>query len=237
MKKTKDRLIVALDVDEFAGAERIVDLLCREISIFKVGSQLFTACGPTIIDMVHHKGCKVFLDLKLHDIPNTVAEASRLITKYEVYMFNLHTLGGLEMMRQARIHADNEAKRSGKIPPIILGVTILTSIDEKTLKADLGTQRGLEEEVLHLVRLARKAGLNGVVASPQEARIIRESIGRDFIIVTPGIRPSWCEKEDQRRTATPKEAIKNGADYIVVGRPIIKAEDPLLVARRIIEDM
>lgn len=233
----KGGLIVALDVDELADAQRLLELLPPSVGIFKVGSLLFDTCGPTIIDMIHRKGLKVFLDLKLHDIPSTVARVSRLITRYGVYMFNLHTLGGLEMMRRARHSADEEARSSKETPPIILGVTLLTSIDEGTLRTDLGSERGLEEEVLHLAGLAREAGLNGVVASPKEARVIRQALGKDFIIVTPGIRPAGWPGEDQRRVATPKEAIDSGADYIVVGRPIIEAEDPVRAAQKIIEEM
>ncbi len=233
----KGGLIVALDCDGKASAERLLEALSPSVEIFKVGSALFTACGPAIIDVIHRKGLKVFLDLKLHDIPNTVARVSRLITKFGVYMFNLHALGGLEMMRRARISADEEARSSKKDSPIILGVTILTSIDEGALRTDLGSERGLEEEVLHLAGLAGEAGLDGVVASPKEARVIRQTMGRDFIIVTPGIRPAGRPGEDQKRVATPREAVDSGADYIVVGRPIIEAEDPLQAAQRIIEEM
>ncbi len=233
----KGGLIVALDVDEKASAERLLELLSPSVGIFKVGSLLFTACGPTIIEMIHRKGLKVFLDLKLHDIPSTVARVSRLITRYGIHMFNLHTLGGLEMMREARLSADEEAKSSKIYPPIILGVTLLTSMNEGVLRTDLGSKRGLEEEVLHLAGLAREAGLNGVVASPKEARVIRQALGRDFIIVTPGIRPAGWPGEDQKRVATPREAIDSGADYIVVGRPIIRAEDPMQAAQKIIEEI
>jgi len=235
--KASDRLIVALDLNALVDAERLVESLSPAVKIFKVGSQLFTVGGPTIIDMIQRKGCKVFLDLKLHDIPSTVARTSRLIAKYGVYMFNLHTLGGLEMMRQARSAVDDEARGSGKDPPIIIGVTILTSIEEATLRTDLGSKRGLKEEILHLAGLGKEAGLDGVVASPKEVRAIRKAMGKDFIIITPGVRPEGWPSEDQKRVATPREAIDCGADYIVVGRPVIKAEDPIQAAQKIIEEI
>lgn len=235
--EASDKLIVALDCSEPSEAEGLLELLSPVVRRFKVGNQLFTAAGPAIVNMVLQKGCELFLDLKLHDIPSTVGRASRQITKQGVWMFNLHTLGGLEMMKEARRCSEAEAKNLGGKRPIILGVTVLTSMDEATLRSDLGIHRALEEEVLHLAGLAKEAGLDGVVASPGEIGIIRKSLGKEFIIVTPGIRPKGWMSDDQKRVATPREAKDYGADYIVVGRPIVRAEEPLRAAQEIIEEI
>ncbi len=226
-----ERLIVALDVKSLDEAKAMVDKLIPAVRIFKVGLGLFTLCGSKAVEMVHDKGGKVFLDLKFHDIPNTVASAVKSASESGVFMLNVHTLGGSEMMKKAA-----EAVKGLSERPLILGVTILTSMDQRAI-SEVGIGRSMEEEVLSLAAMAKDAGLDGVVASPQEISAIRRKSGEDFIIVTPGVRPEWAAAGDQKRIATPAEAIKSGADYIVVGRPIIEADDPAEAARKIIEEM
>ncbi len=236
MAHPKDKIIFALDVDHFADAQRWVNLLKNHIGLFKVGKQLFTHAGPKVVDMIRQKGQKVFLDLKYHDIPNTVARAGEEATKLSVSMFNLHALGGIEMMKKT-VEASREMAKSLGVPkPIILAVTILTSMDENALR-EVGIQNSVMEEVGRLASLAAKAGVDGVVASPQEIGIIRERCGEKFLIVTPGIRAPSDKKDDQKRTLTPKEAISAGANYLVIGRPIKEAKDPLEAVQKIIEDI
>ena len=232
----KDRIIFALDVEHFHEALHWVTLLKDRVGIFKVGKQLFTHSGPKVIDMICQKGQKVFLDLKYHDIPNTVAKAGEEATKHQVTMFNLHAMGGLEMMRKT-VEASRAVSKSLNLSkPIILAVTILTSMDEEGLK-EVGIQGSLIEQVGRLALLSQKAGLDGVVASPQEIGIIRQRCGERFLIVTPGIRHPSDKKDDQKRTLTPREAIEAGADYLVIGRPIKEAKDPIEAVQRIVEDI
>jgi len=226
-----ERLIAALDVRSLDEAKAMVDRLIPAVRIFKVGLGLFTLCGPAAVKMVNDKSGKVFLDLKFHDIPNTVASAVKSASDLGVFMLNVHSLGGSEMMRKAA-----EAVKGLSERPLILGVTILTSMDQRAI-GEVGIGRGMEGEVLNLATMAKDAGLDGVVASPQETSAIRKRSGKDFIIVTPGVRPERAAAGDQKRIATPAEAIKAGADYIVVGRPIIEADDPAEAARKIIEEM
>ena len=232
----KDKIIFALDVEHFAEAQKWVNLLKDQIGLFKVGKQLFTHAGPKVVDMIHQKGQKVFLDLKYHDIPNTVAKAGEEATKLNVAMFNLHALGGFEMMKKTVEASHAMAKNLGTPNPIILAVTILTSMDEGALK-EVGVQGPLIEEVGRLAFLASTAGVDGVIASPQEIGIIRERCGEKFLIITPGIRAPFDKKDDQKRTLTPKEAISAGANYLVIGRPIKEAKDPLEAVQKIIEDI
>ena len=235
MKLTpKQRLIFALDVSSLEEVKKWARLLKGYVGIFKVGKELFTACGPKVVDIIHNAGGEVFLDLKFHDIPNTVAKAGVVAAGLGVKMFNVHTLGGLKMMEAVRESVDTTCKRGRR--PIILGVTILTSMDEKAIK-QVGIIGPVKNRVLQLASLAKRAGLDGVVASPLEVKDIKKKLGNDFIIVTPGIRMSDSKPDDQRRTMTPKEAIKAGADYIVVGRPIREAKDPIETARKIVEEL
>jgi len=236
MAHPKDKIIFALDVDHFADAQKWVNLLKDHVGVFKVGKQLFTHAGPKVVDMIRQKGQKVFLDLKYHDIPNTVAKAGEEATKLNVTMFNLHALGGIEMMKKTVEASRAMAKSLGVPKPIILAVTILTSMDENALR-EVGIQGSLLEEVGRLASLASKAGVDGVVASPQETGMIRERCGEKFLIVTPGIRAPSDKKDDQKRTLTPREAISAGANYLVIGRPIKEAKDPLEAVQRIIEDI
>src|SRR4030065_490568 len=236
MDDLKDKIIFALDVEHFQEAQQWVTLLKNRVGMFKVGKQLFTHAGPKVVDMIRQKGQQVFLDLKFHDIPNNVAKAGEEATKLNVTMFDLHALGGFEMMRKTVEASKAMAKSLGISKPLILAVTILTSMDEETLK-EVGVQGPLLEEVGRLAFLSLKAGVNGVGASPQEVGIIRQKCGAKFLIVTPGIRHPSDKKDDQKRTLTPKEAIEAGADYLVIGRPIKEAKDPIEAVQKIVEDI
>ena len=234
--KPRERLIFALDVEHFAEAQKLVGLLKGHVGLFKVGKQLFTHSGPKVIDMIRNKGEKVFLDLKFHDIPNTVAKAGEEATKLGSTMFTVHSMGGYEMMKGAVESCRNTAKQLNTPKPFILAVTILTSMDEAILE-EVGIKTPLEEQVVRLARLAKRAGVSGVVASPREISLIRDYCGLNFLIVTPGVRPASAAKDDQKRTLTPGEAIRAGANYIVVGRPIKEADDPVRAADEIVEEI
>jgi len=227
-------LIIALDTQDKKEALKLVKDLKEHVSFFKVGLELFTACGPDIIKEIKQEGCKVFVDLKFLDIPNTVRRAVSNLVKLKVDMLNVHLTGGMEMLYRAR---ETLLKEGGTNPPKLLGVTVLTSINEDALQNDLGIKAQLDEYVLHRAKLAHEAKLDGIICSPNEVKIIREKIGKDFLIVTPGVRPQWAEKNDQKRTATPKEAIQNGASYIVIGRPVTRAEEPREAIKKIIEEI
>jgi len=228
----RERLIFALDVDSLGAAEKLVSALRDWIAIFKVGHELYTAVGPAAVRMVKGQGVACFLDLKYHDIPATVARSGVAAMRLGADMFNLHAQGGEEMMRICARACRDEAAREGRRPPIILGVTILTSLDNGAIR-QLGYERSVREQALRLARMARDSGLDGVVASPEEAREIKDTCGEEFLVVTPGVRPSWASAGDHRRIMTPAGARENGADYIVVGRPIRDAADPADAARRI----
>lgn len=233
----RDRLIVALDTDDGEDIDWLSGTLMDRVPWVKIGFQAFSALGVEAFPWLKQNGHKVFVDLKFHDIPNTVARDVGTMTKHGAHMINMHTAGGLEMMQAARESAENASAENSISMPILLGVTVLTSIDENDFQQNFGSQRGLTEQVVYLAQLAQAAGLSGVVASPLEIEPIREACGDNFVIVTPGIRPTWAESDDQRRITTPAEAIRRGADYIVVGRPIIEAEDPLEAAEMILEEM
>lgn len=233
----RDRLILALDVDSEQEALGLVAELKDSVGMFKVGLHLFTACGPDIVRKIIGGGGRVFLDLKYHDIPNTVARAAAQAVKLGVSIFNLHALGGLEMMKAAVVSARETADKQNLPMPLVLGVTILTSMDEKSLRRELKITRSLQREVCHLARLAQRAGMHGVVASPQEIKMLRRAIHGDFAILTPGVRPDWAGMDDQKRTMTPAEAVAAGADYIVIGRPVLKANDRREAVKKIIEEI
>jgi len=222
-----DKLILALDVADSGSALEIVDKFKDYINIFKVGLELFTTVGPGIVEEIQKRGKKVFLDLKFHDIPNTVTKAALSATRLGVYMFNVHASGGFEMMRKCRDSVVEMCLKENLERPKILGVTVLTSLSKEILTDELGIQYGLRTHVRHLSSLALKAGLDGVVASAREVELIRNHCGKGFIIVTPGIRPSWTPPDDQKRTMTPKEAIREGSDYLVIGRAILQQPDPI----------
>lgn len=231
MDSARDRLIVALDVPTAAEAQRIVAALGGSVSTYKVGKQLFTAAGPAVVRDLSGAGRKVFLDLKYHDIPSTVAAAVRAASELGVAMLTVHASGGSKMLKAA-VEAAGAATR----PPLVLAVTVLTSFGDADLK-EIGVAAQTLEQALRLASLAQKAGCGGVVASAQEARAIRQEMGAGFAIVTPGVRPAGGAKDDQTRVATPAEAIAAGADYIVVGRPITGAKDPAAAARAILEEI
>jgi len=234
--KPKDRLIVALDFDTEEKALAAVEKLRNDVRFFKIGFELFSSCGPKIAAAVKKSGCDIFLDLKFHDIPNTVAKAARAVTRLGVYMFNVHALGGYDMMKAAADAAKDEAAKLKITPPKVLAVTILTSMDEIALKK-VGLTDKMEDEVLKLAMLAKDAGLDGVVASAKEAKSIRGKLGAGFLIVTPGVRPALASNADQKRVATPKSAVGDGADLIVVGRPITEALDMAAAARQILKEI
>ena len=233
----KERLVLALDVDDFKKADELVDKLSNYVGVFKIGSQLFTAEGAKVVNMVNERGGKVFLDLKFHDIPNTVARAAEVATKLGVYIFNVHTSGGYEMMRAAAEASEKISLALGVRKPLILGVTLLTSINQEILEKEIGVKKKLEEQVVHLAKLAKAAGLDGVVASSWEIREIRKACGEDFVILTPGIRPAGKSSDDQKRIMTPREAKKLGADFLVIGRPIRNASNPVEAAKEILREM
>jgi orotidine-5'-phosphate decarboxylase len=231
------RLIVALDVETAREARELFQALKDVAGMFKIGSQLFTAAGPGLVREIVAAGGRIFLDLKFHDIPNTVAAAGVEATRLGVSIFNVHGLGGSEMMRRTAEAVTETAEREGIERPSVIAVTVVTSADSATL-AEVGIERGAEEQVSRLARLAAQCGLDGVVASPHEVALIRSGVRLpEFLIVTPGVRPSGSALDDQKRFMTPAEAVCAGADYLVVGRPIIKASDPARAARQISEEM
>lgn len=232
-----EKLIVALDVETPTKAVDLVRELSGVAGMFKVGSQLFTAAGPQIVRDIIALDAKVFLDLKFHDIPHQIAGAARSAAELGVSLFTIHASGGTEMMRRAVESVAEVAERKGGVRSKILAISVLTSIDA-TILSQIGITSAPKEQVLHLVCLAESAGVDGVVASPQEIESIRQTIQNpEFLIVTPGIRPATGASEDQKRVATPAAAIAAGATYIVVGRPITGAPDPLAAAHEIVADM
>jgi len=231
MVEARERLIVALDVPTGAEARKLVAAVGEAVSFYKVGKQLFTAEGPQVVRDLVASGRKVFLDLKYHDIPNTVAEAVRAASRLGVSMLNVHASGGSKMLRAAA-----EAASQSERKPAVLAVTVLTSLSDADLQ-EIGVSGRAIDQVLRLAQLARANGCLGVVASAREAKEIRREIGEGFLIVTPGVRPSGASLNDQARHVTPAEAIAAGATHIVVGRPIIAAADPAKAARAVREEM
>jgi orotidine-5'-phosphate decarboxylase len=228
-----NRILVALDVDSRARALALADTLRGTVAGYKIGKQLFTAEGPDVVRALTSRGDRVFLDLKFHDIPNTVAGAVSSALGTGAWMVNVHASGGSAMMRAAAEAARTSAEKSGATRPLVIGVTVLTSMDDAAL-AEVGSTRPVMEQVVHLATLAERAGLDGVVASPQEITAIRQACGPDFVIVTPGIRPAGqAGKDDQARTLTPAAAVAAGATYLVIGRPITGAPDPRSAAEAI----
>ena len=232
----KNKLIVALDFPTLEQAQRCVLACGEEVSWYKVGMELYYSAGNEIIVFLKQHQKKVFLDLKLQDIPHTVAHALRVLAGLGVDMINVHATGGLKMMQVARRTVHEQAQALGVVPPKLIAVTVLTSMDETEFAA-LNYKTTVEQQVVSLARLARQAGLDGVVASAKEAAQIRQACGKDFLIVTPGVRPAGADTQDQSRVTTPAQAIENGANYIVVGRPITQAADPKAAARAIQEEI
>jgi orotidine-5'-phosphate decarboxylase len=219
------KIILALDVNDHAKALEIVEKFSEHIDVFKVGLELFSSAGPQVVKDIHDRGKKVFLDLKFHDIPNTVSGAALAATRLGVYMFNVHTSSGIDAMKRCSDDVIELCLKENIERPKIIGVTVLTSLSQEILRDEFGIQHSLRTHVKNLSKMALKAGLDGVVASGQEASMIRKHCGNDFLIITPGIRTSWAPPDDQKRTMTPKDAIREGADFLVVGRSILKQAD------------
>lgn len=220
---TDSKIIVALDYDNAISAQALVNQLHPDLCKLKVGKELFTAAGPAFVSSLVEQGYDVFLDLKFHDIPNTTAKACLAAANLGVWMLNVHASGGLPMMQTAREALD---KANLARPPLLIAVTVLTSMDEPTLHS-LGVQRPLTDHVLGLATLTKQAGLHGVVCSAQEAAMLKAALGPEFCLVTPGIRPLAASQDDQTRIVTPTEAMALGAHYLVIGRPITKAANPV----------
>ncbi len=235
-KNYQDKIIVALDTPSLDLARKLVKSLDGLIRFYKIGFELFTAHGWKAVELVKKRGSRVFLDLKLHDIPNTVSRAAAVIAEYDVDLFNLHAMGGLAMMEATRKIVEERIPDPQKRPRI-LGVTVLTSHSPKNLKDELGVSRGMEDQVLHLARMVKQAGLHGVVSSPREVAMLRKEFSSDFLIVTPGIRAVGEPAGDQKRTFSAREAFEAGADYIVVGRPITAVSDPAKAAKDLIASL
>ena len=225
------RIVVALDVSTAAELRELVKQIPNTHCRAKIGKELFTSIGPLAIEICHDAGLEVFLDLKFHDIPNTCAKAVRAAARWGVWMTNVHCSGGTDMMRVARAILEGEAHR-----PLLIGVTVLTSMSERGLQ-ELGISRDLGSQVDNLAGLAHASGLDGVVCSAQETQRLRQSLGADFCLVTPGIRPSWAAADDQTRIVTPKDAIANGSDYLVIGRPITASDHPETAIARIVDEL
>lgn len=225
----KTELIVVLDVDTREEALRTVRA-CGECQFFKIGAQLFTRCGPDIVREIQGLGKQVFLDLKYHDIPNTVAKAAKAAAALHVSLFTIHALGGCRMIEAARESVEGTNTR-------ILAVTVLTSLSDEMLRSEIGLPETAEEAVPRLAQMAVASGAHGVVCSPHEIGVVRERVGHAALIVTPGVRPAWSATDDQARFMTPREARQAGANYIVVGRPILKHENPAEAVNLILEEL
>ena len=235
--KMKDKIIVALDVPTKEEALAIVEELGDAVGAYKIGMQLYNAVGPEILDEVAKRNGKVFLDLKFHDIPNTVASAARTVANLGVFMFNVHASGGYTMMAEAVKALKEESEQLGVEKPLLIAVTVLTSMSEEEMQKEVGVSRSIGEQVVALAKMAKEAGMDGVVASPLEIEMIREACGPDFLIVTPGIRPRDAALGDQKRVKTPGEAVRDGADYLVIGRPITKASDRMTAVKDIVSEI
>lgn len=232
----RSRLIFALDISSIDEAFSLVERLTSEVGMFKVGKQLFLHAGPQIVHGIRERGGEVFLDLKFHDIPRTVAKAAVEATRMGVRMFDVHASGSLEMMQRTVAEVTKVCRSEGLRRPKVLAVTVLTSLNRDDLKR-VGVTSGVENQVVRLARLALEAKMDGVVASPQEIAPIRKECGRGFLIVTPGVRLRGATWEDQKRVMTPEAAVRAGADYLVVGQPIRDAADPVVAAREIVAAM
>ena len=236
-KKAIDKLIFALDAKSYEEALSWVELLSDHVGMFKVGKELFTAVGPKIIESIKQRGQRVFLDLKFHDIPNTVARAAEAAVKLNVDMLDIHAAGGSKMMRETDDAVSACSQKVGIPKPVILAVTVLTSLNGDDL-TEIGFKKSIKEVVLDLARMAQVSGMAGVVASPQDISMLRQNLGNEFVIVSPGIRSAGeTKKDDQKRTLNAYEAVKSGADYIVVGRPIRAAQEPLKECHKIVQEI
>ena len=234
--RSNKRVIVALDVENASEARELVRDLRDDAAAFKIGLQLFTAAGPQLVREIAAEN-RVFLDLKFHDIPNTVTKAAVEAARLGVWMFNIHASGGSEMMRRTVVDVAEFCSRQNLPRPLVIGVTVLTSSDANTL-TEIGIERSADAQVVELAQLAAESGLDGVVASPMEASRIRTLVGKTgFIIVTPGVRPEFGTNDDQKRVMTPRQAVLEGSDYLVIGRPILQAKDRVAALRSVCEDI
>jgi orotidine-5'-phosphate decarboxylase len=235
--ESRDKLIIALDVETAARARELFAALRGVVGMFKIGMQLFTAVGPSIVREIINAGGRVFLDLKYHDIPNTVAAAGVEAARHGISIFNVHTFGGTEMMRRTADAVAEVSEREHLVRPRIIGVTLLTSVNERVLR-EIGVASSPDQHVPALAQLAAASGLDGVVASPLEVVSVRAAVAKkEFLLVTPGVRPSGAAPHDQKRMTTPAEAIRAGSDYLVIGRPIIDADDPVAAANSVVAEI
>src|SRR5574344_1577867 len=236
-KCAQDRIILALDLHSIEEVKKLVLELKDYVGCFKVGIQHGTSCGYEAIKVIKENGGKVYCDYKFHDIPTTVSQACANLIKHDVNFFNVHLQGGSKMVSQAVKVSRETAKKLDKVDPTILGVGLLSSFGQRTLTEELCVDTGLEDYILQLAHLAKDTGLDGIIAGAGEAKKIRKEIGEDFIILCPATRPTWAAVNDQVRVDTPTEAIKNGIDYMVIGRPIIDADDRVSAAKLIIDEI
>ena len=232
----KNPIIVALDVPEASAALTLAESVAPAVGAFKIGKELFVSAGPDIVKRVRDTGASVFLDLKFHDIPNTVAKAVASATRLDVQMLTVHTCGGSTMLERALEGATEAAEQTGNEAPLILGVTVLTSMDESDLN-EVSVNKTPEEQVIYLAQMATGAGLNGLVCSPKEIAPLREVLSDEVKLITPGIRPVGSEAGDQKRVMSPAEAIEAGADWLVIGRPIYAADNPREAAEAILNSL
>jgi orotidine-5'-phosphate decarboxylase len=232
----EDRVIVALDIPDERSAIDLVERL-EQVSFWKVGLELFTSTGPKILDFLNSRQKRIFLDLKFHDIPNTVAGACRAASRYGVDLLTIHATSGREALKVATEAVQEGASSAGVEPPKLIAITLLTSISSRQLAFDLKIPLELPEYVLEMLLMAQETGLDGAVCSPQEVAQLRQTCGKDFLLVCPGVRPTWAEAKDQARSLTPTQALKAGADYLVIGRPITASEKPELAWKKICEEL
>ena len=233
----KDQIIIALDVETAARAREIIDEIEQDVGAFKIGLQLFTSAGASFVRETVEKGIRVFLDVKFHDIPNTVAKASVEVARLGVWMFNIHALGGSEMIRRSVESVAEVCEKENLEKPKIIGVTVLTSSSSENLR-ETGVESDVSRQVLRLAKLSAKYGLDGVVASPRETVLIRQAVENpDFLIVTPGIRANIATNDDQKRVTTAREAVLQGASYLVIGRPVLQAEGKLKAVKSILAEI
>ncbi|MBD2626779.1 orotidine-5'-phosphate decarboxylase [Trichormus variabilis] len=233
---TNHQIIVPLDVSDLESAIALVDQL-PQVTFWKVGLELFTSTGPTIVEILKSRQKRIFLDLKFHDIPNTVAGACRAAASYGVDLLTIHATNGKDALKAAVEAVQIGAEKAGTKPPKLIAITLLTSISTRQLAFDLKIPLELPEFALQMALLAQESGLDGAVCSPQEVGQLRESCGNDFLLVCPGVRPTWAEKGDQKRSLSPSQAILAGADYLVIGRPITAAAEPELAWNQIVEEI
>ncbi|MFB3882358.1 MAG: orotidine-5'-phosphate decarboxylase [Armatimonadota bacterium] len=237
MTDLRDRIIIALDYPELDPALRMAELIGARVGMLKVGLELFNSAGPPAIAAIRQRAARIFYDSKFLDIPNTVAGAAAAAARMGVSMFNVHALGGAAMMAAAREAAQKAASDAGLPVPLVIGVTILTSLGDREVQRELGLPSSASEAALRLAQLAKEAGLDGVVASVGEVPSIKRACGKDFLTVTPGIRPAWARLGDQARVATPREALEAGSDLLVIGRPITRADDPAAALEMVLREM